>query len=95
MNFGLEYYLKKKSASIENPNYEEDDSKQAETKHRVRLQSLDTFRGICITIMIFVNYGGEESAHSHRWKFLNCYSYLDSLWKVDNIGFSITVHGMD
>ena len=66
MNFGLEYYLKKKSASIENPNYEEDDSKKAVTKNRVRLQSLDTFRGICITIMIFVNYGGPESANSHR-----------------------------
>ena len=79
MNFGLKYYLKKKSSSIENPNYEEDDSKKVETKNRVRLQSLDTFRGICITIMIFVNYGGQESANSHSRKFLDCSSYLDSL----------------
>ena len=63
LNFGLEYYLKKKSASIENPNYEAEDSKKDETKNRVRLESLDTFRGICITIMIFVNYGGQDSAH--------------------------------
>ena len=72
MNFGLECYLKKKSASIENPNYEEEDSKKIETKNRVRLQSLDTFRGICITIMIFVNYGGQESTHFHSKKFFNC-----------------------
>ena len=72
MNFGLEYYLKKKSTSIENPNYEEEDSKKVETKNRVRLQSLDTFRGICITIMIFVNYGGQESTHFHSKKFFNC-----------------------
>ena len=60
LNFGVEYYLKKKSASVENPNYEETPKKD-EPKNRVRLQSLDTFRGICITIMIFVNYGGQES----------------------------------
>jgi len=71
MNFGVEYYLKKKSASIENPNYEEEDSKKVETKNRVRLKSLDTFRGICITIMIFVNYGGQESANFHSSKFFN------------------------
>ena len=62
-NFGVEYYLKKKSASVENPNYEETPKKD-ETKNRVRLQSLDTFRGICITIMIFVNYGGQELSES-------------------------------
>ncbi|XP_059469043.1 heparan-alpha-glucosaminide N-acetyltransferase-like [Neocloeon triangulifer] len=27
-------------------------------KHKSRVKSLDTFRGICITLMIFVNYGG-------------------------------------
>ena len=60
LNWGIEYYLNKKSASIENPNYEEENPTKVETKNRVRLQSLDTFRGICITIMIFVNYGGGQ-----------------------------------
>ena len=52
--FGAEYYLKKNSESIDNPNYEE----KSPIKNEGRLQSLDTFRGLCITIMIFVNYGG-------------------------------------
>ena len=53
--FGAEYYLKKNSESIDNPNYDE----KSQTKNEGRLQSLDTFRGLCITIMIFVNYGGQ------------------------------------
>ena len=57
-NYGIDSYLKKTSGSIENPNYEETSNDQ----NRPRIQSLDTFRGICITIMIFVNYGGKGSS---------------------------------
>ena len=37
-----------------------DDKKTAERekKKKTRVQSLDTFRGIALCIMIFVNYGG-------------------------------------
>ncbi|KAF4533176.1 hypothetical protein B566_EDAN001718 [Ephemera danica] len=34
------------------------DTQQALRKQRSRVKSLDTFRGLCITLMIFVNYGG-------------------------------------
>jgi len=57
-NYGIDSYLKKKSGSVANPNYAETSNVQ----NRSRLQSLDTFRGICITIMIFVNYGGKGSS---------------------------------
>jgi predicted acyltransferase len=30
----------------------------AKQRSSSRVQSLDAFRGLCITIMIFVNYGG-------------------------------------
>jgi predicted acyltransferase len=34
------------------------DKKEGAAKKKKRVVSLDVFRGMCITIMIFVNYGG-------------------------------------
>ena len=36
------------------------DTAEADTKKARRVKSLDAFRGLAITIMIFVNYGGGE-----------------------------------
>ncbi|XP_060096966.1 heparan-alpha-glucosaminide N-acetyltransferase-like [Heteronotia binoei] len=51
------HWLLCKSASHE-PNAPECPRPAAETTKRRRLLSLDTFRGLSLTLMIFVNYGG-------------------------------------
>ena len=55
-------YLKAEVVVVENSNYQggehSDHNPQQPTVKKERLVSLDTFRGGCLVIMIFVNYGG-------------------------------------
>lgn len=54
-------------------------------RSKQRLHSLDTFRGFALTVMIFVNYGGE-------FEFL---SSFPTCFKVADTGFLTIPIGMD
>ncbi|CAG9862798.1 unnamed protein product [Phyllotreta striolata] len=67
-------------------------SPTALAKHSDRLKSIDTFRGLCIAVMIFVNYGGGQYwffKHS-VWNGLTI-ADLVFPWFVWLMGFSLSV----
>ena len=78
---------------MENSNYEggEQADKPTPIVKKQRLISLDTFRGICLVIMIFVNYGGGGYwffSHS-RWHGLTV-ADLVMPWFMFMMGVSFT-----
>ena len=78
---------------MENSNYEggEHADKLTPIVKKQRLRSLDTFRGLCLVIMIFVNYGGGGYwffSHS-RWHGLTV-ADLVMPWFMFMMGVSFT-----
>ncbi|XP_057653455.1 heparan-alpha-glucosaminide N-acetyltransferase-like isoform X2 [Diorhabda carinulata] len=61
-------------------------------KHPNRLKSIDTFRGLCIAVMIFVNYGGGKYSF-FRHSIWNGLTIADLVfpWFIWLMGFSMTM----